>query len=226
VTIPATASCIIVFLGPPASGKGTQAASLAERTGMGLVVTGEMLRRNVAAGTPTGLEAKSFMDQGLLVPDHLLNRMVGETLREPGYLKGVILDGYPRNMAQAEFLTSQLDAAGRCISHALLIEVPDEQLVRRQAGRLVCRTCGTVYNKYLLPPPSEGACACGGELYQRSDDTEDVIRKRLAVYRDNTAPLVEYYEDLGVLRRVNGEGTPAEVQAAVLTQLEAKQEQP
>lgn len=220
---PVSASYVIVFLGPPASGKGTQAASVAERTGMGLVVTGEMLRRNVAAGTPTGREAKSYMDQGLLVPDHLLNRMVGETLREPDYLDGVILDGYPRTIAQAEFLAGQLDAAGRGVTHALFIEVHDEELVRRQAGRLVCRTCGTVYNKYLLPPPSEGACACGGELYQRSDDTEDVIRRRLAVYLENTAPLVEYYEGLGVLRRVNGEGTPAEVEAAILAQLELEQ---
>lgn len=199
-------------MGPPASGKGTQAERLARELGLPLLVTGEMLRRAVADGTPVGMEARGFMDQGLLVPDQVLNRLVAETLARPEYRDGFILDGYPRTVAQADFLGAMGEATGTRVSHALYIQVPDEELVRRQAGRLVCRGCGRVYNRVSLPPASEGRCdGCGGELYQRSDDSEATIRTRLRVYREQTAPLVDYYAARGVLHVIDGVGSPAEV---------------
>jgi adenylate kinase len=201
----------IVLMGPPASGKGTQAEMLAKSMGLPLIVTGEMLRRSAAAGTPAGLEAKTFMDQGLLVPDEVLNRLVGETLAGEEYRQGVILDGYPRTIAQADFLAALWAAEGTGVSHALFIQVPDEHLVRRQAGRLICRSCGRVYNRYSLPPAIEGRCDCGGDLYQRSDDSEETIRKRLLVYRELTAQLVDYYAAQGVLHVIDGVGAPDEV---------------
>jgi len=209
----------IVLMGPPASGKGTQAERLAAMLGLPLVVTGEMLRRAAAAGTPAGLEAKGFMDQGLLVPDDVLNRLVSETLDGPDYGAGVILDGYPRTLVQAEHLERFWQSKELGVTHALFISVPDEQLVRRQAGRLICRECGRVYNQYSLPPEIPGRCACGGELYQRSDDSETTIRKRLDVYAELTAPLVGYYRAREVLCVIDGMGTPDEVHHRIVAAL-------
>lgn len=209
----------IVFLGPPASGKGTQVGMLATRTGLPSVVTGEMLRRAAGAGTPAGLRAKAYMDRGELVPDDVLNSLVSETLDEAVYADGFILDGYPRTLEQAEFLAGYLGGKGTPLTHALAIEVPEEALVRRQSGRLICRVCGRVYNRHSLPPPAEGRCECGGDLYQRSDDSEEVIRTRLEVYRMSTAPLVEYFARHGILREIGGSGSPAEVHGRILTAL-------
>ncbi len=209
----------IVFMGPPACGKGTQAAVLSEYLGLPVVVTGEMLRRAAAAGTPSGLAAKRYMDQGLLVPDEVLFQLVAETLSEPQYAAGVLLDGYPRTIAQAEFLDGFLAERGQHVTHALYLSVPDELLIRRQAGRLICRACGRVYNRYSLPPEIEGRCACGGELYQRSDDSEETIRKRLEVYLTSTAPLIEYYRRKGLLYEVDGVGTPDIVEERILAAL-------
>lgn len=209
----------IVFLGPPASGKGTQVAMLSSRTSLPTVVTGEMLRRAASAGTPAGLSAKSYMDRGELVPDEVLNSLVSETLGGAEYDRGFILDGYPRTLSQAEFVTEYLSGRGTPLTHALAIEVPEETLIRRQAGRLICRSCGRVFNKHSLPPPSEGQCECRGELYQRSDDTEEVIRTRLDVYRKSTAPLLDYFEHQGILRHVVGADSPEQVQESILTVL-------
>lgn len=207
----------IVFMGPPACGKGTQAAVLSEYLNLPVVVTGEMLRRSAAAGTPGGLAAKEYMDKGLLVPDQVLFQLVAETLSQPEYAGGLLLDGYPRTIAQAEFLDRYLSELGQRVTHALYLKVPDELLIRRQAGRLICRACGRVYNRYSLPPQVEGRCECGGELYQRSDDSEETIRKRLEVYLASTAPLIQYYRDRGLLYEVDGVGTPDVVQERILT---------
>ncbi len=215
----------IVFMGPPACGKGTQAAVLAEYLGLPVVVTGEMLRRAAAAGTPGGLAAKAYMDKGLLVPDDVLFQLVAETLEQPEYLPGVLLDGYPRTIAQAEFLDRFLGERGQRVTHALYLSVPEDLLVRRQAGRLICRVCGRVYNRYSLPPQVEGRCECGGELYQRSDDSEETIRKRLEVYLSSTAPLIQYYREKGLLYEVDGVGTPDVVQERILGALGIGQEQ-
>lgn len=206
----------IVFMGPPACGKGTQAVVLSEYLGLPIVVTGEMLRRSAAAGTPGGLAAKEYMDQGLLVPDSVLFQLVEETLSQPQYDHGVLLDGYPRTIAQAEFLDRLLATRGQAITHVLYLSVADEILVRRQAGRLICRSCGKVYNRYSLPPAVDGQCECGGELYQRSDDSEETIRKRLEVYQVNTSPLIAYYRDRGLLHEIDGVGDPALVQERIL----------
>ncbi|MDP2871953.1 MAG: adenylate kinase [Bacillota bacterium] len=210
----------IVFLGPPACGKGTQVSMLAARSGLPTVVTGEMLRRSAAAGTPTGLAAKEYMDRGDLVPDSVLNRLVSETLEDPAYAGGFILDGYPRTVDQAKFLTGYLQERQTPLTDVVAIEVPHDMLVRRQAGRLICKSCGRVYNRHYLPPPSEGRCACGGELYQRADDSEEVIRTRLEVYRTNTAPLLAYFRRQGVLREVDGSGVPQRVQESILAVLD------
>lgn len=206
----------IVFMGPPACGKGTQAAVLSEYLGLPVVVTGEMLRRAAAEGTPGGLAAKQYMDQGLLVPDAVLFQLVEETLSQAAYDRGVLLDGYPRTIAQAEFLDSFFAGRGKAVTHVLYLSVPDDVLIRRQAGRLICRTCGRVYNRYSLPPAVEGQCECGGELYQRSDDSEETIRKRLQVYLTSTAPLIAYYRERGVLHEIDGVGDPAVVQERIV----------
>ena len=216
MTSPARQELRIVFMGPPACGKGTQAAVLSEYLGLPVVVTGEMLRRAAAEGTPGGVAAKKFMDQGLLVPDSVLFQLVEETLCQPQYDGGVLLDGYPRTIAQAEFLDAFLAKQGRAITHVLYLNVPDDVLIRRQAGRLICRSCGRVYNRYSLPPAVEGQCECGGELYQRSDDSEETIRRRLQVYLDSTAPLISFYRQRGLLHEVDGVGDPAVVQERIL----------
>lgn len=206
----------IVFMGPPACGKGTQAAVLSDYLGLPVVVTGEMLRQAAASGTPGGLAAKQYMDKGLLVPDAVLFQLVEETLAQPQFAGGIILDGYPRTIAQAEFLDQFLASQGHALTHVLYLSVPDEVLVRRQAGRLICRSCGKVYNRYSLPPAAEGQCECGGELYQRSDDSEETIRKRLEVYQANTAPLIDFYRRRGLLHEVDGVGDPDLVQERIL----------
>ena len=216
MTSPARQELRIVFMGPPAGGKGTPAAVLSEYLGLPVVVTGEMLRRAAAEGTPGGVAAKKFMDQGLLVPDSVLFQLVEETLRQSQYDGGVLLDGYPRTIAQAEFLDAFLAQQGRAITHVLYLSVPDDVLIRRQAGRLICRSCGRVYNRYSLPPAVEGQCECGGELYQRSDDSEETIRRRLQVYLDSTAPLISFYRQRGLLHEVDGVGEPAVVQQRIL----------
>lgn len=203
-------------MGPPASGKGTQAAVLADYLNLPVVVTGEMLRQSAAQGTPAGTAAKQYMDQGLLVPDEVLFRLVEETLGGEKYSDGFILDGYPRTIAQAQFLDDLLAGSGIGITHVLYLSVPDEVLIRRQAGRVVCRSCGRVYNRYSLPPAVEGQCECGGELYQRSDDSEETIRRRLEVYLASTAPLIDYYRDRGLLHEVDGVGDPALVQERIV----------
>jgi adenylate kinase len=206
----------IVLLGAPGAGKGTQAKKLVEKYGIPQVSTGDILRQAVADGTPLGLEAKKYMDKGELVPDEVVIGLVKERLQQEDCQKGFILDGFPRNTAQAETLDKVLDEMGRPLQLALNVDVDFDVLMKRLTGRRTCRQCGQMYNIYYNPPQKEGVCdKCGGELYQRDDDKEETIRKRLEVYQSQTAPLIEYYQKKGILQSVNGVGNIDEIFANI-----------
>ncbi|MCH7608838.1 MAG: adenylate kinase [Chloroflexi bacterium] len=197
----------IVLLGPPGAGKGTQAARLAERAGLAHVATGDLFRANQERGTELGKQAKSYMDRGALVPDDVTTRMVLERFKESDAADGFVLDGFPRTIPQAEALDAALAAAGQAIDQALLIEVDREELVRRLAGRWICRACQTPYHERSAPPAKPGVCdLCGGELYQRDDDRPEVVGARLETYEKQTGPLAGYYERQGKLARIDGLG--------------------
>jgi adenylate kinase len=208
----------IVLLGGPGSGKGTQAKKLVEKLGIPQISTGDIFRAALKEGTPMGLRAKTYMDKGELVPDDVVIGVVEERLAKPDLEKGYMLDGFPRTLAQAEALDKILVSQGKTITHAILVDVPDEELVARLAGRRTCRNsgCGKMYHVMFNPPKAEGVCdACGSELYQRDDDTEATIRERLAVYNSQTAPLIDYYEKKQLLRRVQGVGPIDKIFASI-----------
>jgi len=213
----AGASLDIVLLGAPGSGKGTQAERIAPAFALPHISTGDILRGAVKAGTELGRTAKRFMDSGELVPDEVVIGIIRERLSEPDTTAGFMLDGFPRTLEQATALDEMLADAGRALRFVLLIDVPEEELVQRLAGRRACRSCGRGYNVVFDPPRVEGVCdACGGELFQRDDDNEDTVRNRLTVYRRQTEPLVGYYRDKGILATVYGGGrTPDQVFADV-----------
>ncbi len=197
----------LVLLGAPGAGKGTQAKKLIEKYGMPQISTGDLLRAAVAAGSDLGKEAKSFMDKGELVPDSVVLGMVEERLQQDDCKDGYILDGFPRNTAQAEALDQMLDKLGMSPDAALRVDVPLEDLMKRLTGRRTCKGCGQMYNIYFSAPSVEGECdKCGGELYQRDDDQEATIQKRLQVYQEQTAPLIDYYSGKGILKSVGGTG--------------------
>jgi adenylate kinase len=199
----------IVLLGGPGSGKGTQAKMLTDKINVPQISTGDIFRAAVKEGTPMGMKAKSYMDKGELVPDDVVVGVVEERLTKPDLEGGYMLDGFPRTLPQAEALDSILQKAGQAIDHAILVDVPDEELVKRLSGRRTCPNtdCGKMYHVMFNPPKKEGICdACGGELYQRDDDKEATIRERLTVYNSQTAPLIDYYDKKGLLRRVEGVG--------------------
>ena len=197
----------IVLLGPPGAGKGTQAALLAERAGLAHVATGDLFRAHLEKGTELGNRAKSYMDRGALVPDDVTTRMVLERFREPDAADGFVLDGFPRTIPQAEALDAALARADQAIDLALLIEVDREELVRRLAGRWICRRCQAPYHERSAPPAKPGVCdVCGGELYQRDDDRPEVVVARLETYEKQTGPLAGYYEREGKLARIDGRG--------------------
>src|SRR5512139_97041 len=198
----------IVLLGAPGAGKGTQAKKLVEKFPIPHISTGDLLRAAVAAGTALGKEAKSFMDRGELVPDSVVLGMVEERLKQDDCKKGYILDGFPRNTAQAEALDKMLAALNMSLTGALIVDVPFEDLMKRLTGRRTCKACGQMYNIYSSPPKKEGVCdKCGGELFQRDDDKEATIKKRLDVYSAQTAPLFDYYSKKGILKSVDGTGS-------------------
>lgn len=202
----------LILLGPPGAGKGTQAKLLAERLEIPQVSTGDMLRAAVKAGGPLGQEAKQYMDRGALVPDAVIIGLVRERLRQPDCAGGYILDGFPRTVAQAEALEKALTALHAALDHVVSLEVPTEDLVVRIAGRRTCRNCGAMYHVRFSPSKTEGRCdACGGPTYQRDDDREETVRRRLTVYADQTAPLLSFYECRGLLRRVPGTGEIPEI---------------
>ncbi len=196
----------LILLGPPGAGKGTQAINLAKKLGAAHIATGDMFRQAIANGTPIGKKAKEYMDRGTLVPDEVTIQMLLERLGQPDAKNGFILDGFPRNISQAEALDKALGDRNSTMDWTLSIEVRDEELMGRLTGRWVCRTCQTPYNVKSSPPSVAGKCdRCGGELYQRDDDKEAVIINRLKVYREQSLPLVDYYSSSGRLKRVNGE---------------------
>jgi adenylate kinase len=202
----------LILIGPPGAGKGTQAERLREDFRLPFISTGDMLRANVKQGTELGKAAKAHMDAGSLVPDDLIVAMAAERLDEHDTQDGFILDGFPRTTAQAEALERQLDREGRRITAALLLEVPDEEIVKRIAGRRMCVKAGHNYHVDYDPPKNPGICdQDGSRLIQRDDDKPEVVKKRLAVYHEQTAPLVDYYDERGLLRRIDGTRTPAEV---------------
>jgi len=202
----------LILLGPPGAGKGTQAKRLTADLGIPQISTGDMLREAVREGSPMGLKAKSYMDAGALVPDEVVVGIVEERIQQPDCARGFMLDGFPRTTAQADALATMLDNKGLKLDHVVCIEADKEELVKRLSGRRTCRQCMAPYHVLFNPPKKEGVCdKCGGELYQRDDDKEEAIRARLVTYESQTAPLIAYYEERGLLRRVNGLGTVEEV---------------
>lgn len=196
----------IILLGPPGAGKGTQAANIVSEFHIPHISTGDIFRKNLKEGTPLGLKAKEYMDQGLLVPDDLVVEIVKDRLSEDDCTEGFMLDGFPRTVAQAEALDEELKTLGASLDTVLNIEVDHELLVERITGRRICKNCGATYHVKFNSPTEEGKCdVCGGELYQRADDQEETVKKRLDVYTKQTEPLINYYREKGILRTINGQ---------------------
>ncbi|MBI4638444.1 MAG: adenylate kinase [Candidatus Rokubacteria bacterium] len=206
----------VAFLGPPGAGKGTQARELAREWGVPHVATGDLLREALAAATPLGLEAKRYMDQGALVPDEVIIGATAERLREADAARGFILDGFPRTVAQAEALARLLAEQGQKLDAVIFFEVFEPELLRRLTGRRVCRGCGATFHVTFAPPRSAGVCdRCGGELYQREDDSEATVLNRLQVFARQTAPLLDHYRRQRLLTTVRGEGSIESVRGEV-----------
>ncbi len=204
-----------ILLGGPGAGKGTQADRLHERLGLAHISSGDLFRENISKGTSLGVQAKSYIDKGLLVPDDVTVALVMDAcLNRPECRQGVLLDGFPRTIAQAEALNQALIQAKERLGGVFYIKVPNETLLTRLSGRLTCRNCGAMYHQVFMPPKSPGKCdVCGGQLYQRSDDTEETVRKRLDVYFAQTSPLIEYYRQAGLLVEINGDQEVEQVTA-------------
>jgi len=202
----------LVLLGPPGAGKGTQARLLTAKSDVAHVSAGDLLRQAVADGSELGQTAKSIMAQGALVPDAVVIGIIEERLRRPDCASGYILDGFPRTLRQAEALSEVLKLLQAPLDWVISVEVSEDDLVRRLAGRRICRACGAMFHVDTKPPTQTGICdSCGDTLFQRDDDKEDTIRHRLRVYREQTEPLIAYYNAMGLLRRINGQGTIEEI---------------
>jgi len=207
----------VVFLGAPGAGKGTQAAEVAKELTLAHIATGDMFRDAQKKGTKLALEAKTYMDKGLLVPDEITIKMVQERISAPDCVKGVIFDGFPRNLAQAQALDKAMAEQSKAIDKVVYIKVAEEELLQRLGGRWICRQCQTPYHEVASPPKLKGKCdKCGGELYQRSDDVPTTIKERLKVFFAQTAPLIDYYTKTGKLTEVNGEGGMDEIKQRIL----------
>jgi len=201
---------VIILLGAPGAGKGTQAVRLAADQAVPHVSTGDLFRENLKNETPLGARAKEFMDSGRLVPDELVLEMLFDRVSKDDCRDGYLLDGFPRTLPQAEALSQHLESVERVL--AVNLEVGDDVIVRRASGRLLCKPCGHIQHLEFSPPKTPGVCdKCGGELYQRDDDRPEVVTERLRVYHEQTAPLVRYYADRKLLKSVNGEQSPDEV---------------
>jgi len=206
----------VIFLGPPGAGKGTQAQNLAAEWGVPHIATGDMLREAVAAKTTLGLEAKRHMDSGGLVPDDVVIGLVGERLAQPDAKSGCVLDGFPRTVAQAQALDGLFSRAGIALDRVVFFDVSRAELIRRLTGRRVCKACGRTFHLVSAPPKVAGKCdACGGELYQRADDSEATVATRLDVFQKQTAPLLDYYRGRKLLTEVAGEGAVDQVAEAI-----------
>jgi adenylate kinase len=203
---------VVLLLGAPGAGKGTQARFLATQLGVPHIASGDLLREHRQQGTPLGRAAQSYMDRGDLVPDELVVDMIAERLDRPDAVGGALIDGFPRTLPQAQALEARLEAPVR----AVYIDVPTDVLVERLAGRWICRKCQQTFHTLFNPPATAGVCdACGGELYQRTDDRREVVANRVAVYLRDTLPVVERYESQGVLRRIDGNQPIEQVRAAL-----------
>lgn len=206
----------VVLLGPPGAGKGTHAGVVTETCKIPHISTGDMFRSAIKNGTPVGLEAKSYMDKGELVPDSVVCKMVEERISEADCVNGFLLDGFPRTMAQAKALDAALAAKGQKIDLVINLQCSDEVVLGRLTTRRVCRTCGAIYNVNSKPPKVEGVCDVdGGEVYQRSDDTVETITNRLSVYKAQTAELIDYYRGNGVLKDVKADVDKNETAEAI-----------
>jgi adenylate kinase len=198
---------IIVLLGPPGAGKGTHAKALGIRLGLAHISTGDILRQNVAGNTPLGQQARDYMSRGALVPDELVTRMLIERFAEPDIKKGFILDGYPRTIKQAEDLDGILKTKNTAINFALYLDTSDAVIIQRLSGRRICPKCGAIFHLTNMPPKQDMLCDhCGTALYQRNDDKEETIKKRIEVYQQESAPLIDYYRAKQKLRRLNADG--------------------
>lgn len=214
----------IIFLGAPGAGKGTQAANVAQELNLVHIASGDLFRQAIEQGSKLGVKAKSYMEKGVLVPDEITIHMVLERISAPDCEAGVILDGFPRNLKQAEALDRALAQQGKAIDKVLYIKVSEEELIKRLSGRWICRQCQTPYHATDSPPKVWGRCdQCGGELYQRPDDTAETVKKRLEVYFAQTAPLIKYYTQAGKLLEVDGEGSVDEVSKRIVTALRGRE---
>jgi len=213
----------LVLLGGPGAGKGTQAERLSASLGIPQVSTGDLFRENLKNNTELGLLAKGYMERGELVPDEVTVGMVRERLSRPDAAQGAILDGFPRTIAQAEALENILADLGSRLAAVPYIKVPEDVLLARLAGRRTCRTCGAMYHDLFSPPQEPGVCdKCGGELYQRSDDTPETQKHRIEVYFEQTAPLIDYYREKGLLVEVDGRPGIDDIQQALLSTIEGR----
>ena len=210
----------IILLGAPGAGKGTQAVYLAKQLSLAHIATGDLFRQAIEQGAELGIRSKSYLEKGILVPDEITIRMVLERMSAPDYESGVVFDGFPRNLEQARTLDAALARQAKAIDRVVYIKVAEEELLKRLSGRWVCRNCQTPYHAIDSPPGVRGKCdKCGAELYQRTDDTVAVVKKRLQVYFARTAPLIDYYTRAGKLIAVNGEGGIDEVGRRIIVAL-------
>jgi adenylate kinase len=207
----------LVLLGPPGAGKGTQARLLEGKLHVPQIASGDLLRTAVRDQTALGIQAKSFMDKGGLVPDELVLGMIAERLDRPDAHRGFILDGFPRNVAQAEALGSILKRRNEALDKVVAITLPEDEIVKRISGRRTCRSCGSMYHVVFEPPRNDNTCdKCGAELYQREDDAEHTVRARLRVYATETRPLLDYYGRCGLLARIDGLARPEQIEHRIL----------
>lgn len=207
----------IIMLGAPGAGKGTQAKKIAEKYSIPHISTGDIFRANIKNGTELGKKAKTFMDQGLLVPDELVVHLVVDRLNQEDCKNGCVLDGFPRTIPQAEALDAALEAAGQVVDYAINVEVPDENIVKRMSGRRACVSCGATYHIVYAPTKEENICdTCHGELILRDDDKPETVQKRLNVYHEQTQPLIDYYTKKNILVEVDGTQDIEDVFAAIV----------
>ena len=206
----------IIMLGAPGAGKGTHAKKIAEKYQIPHISTGDIFRANIKNGTELGNKAKTYMEQGLLVPDELVCDLVVDRVKQDDCANGYVLDGFPRTIPQAESLDGALKAMGQKVDYAVNVEVPDENIIRRMGGRRACLACGATYHVENIPPKKEGICdVCGAELVLRDDDKPETVKKRLDVYHEQTQPLIDYYTNAGVLVEVDGTLAMDDVFAAI-----------
>lgn len=206
----------IIMLGAPGAGKGTQAKKIADKYSIPHISTGDIFRANIKNGTELGKKAKTYMDQGLLVPDELVVDLVVDRVGQEDAKNGYVLDGFPRTIPQAKALDEALAKLGDKVDYAINVEVPDENIINRMSGRRACVSCGATYHLVHIPPKTEGICdTCGAELILRDDDKPETVKKRLDVYHDQTQPLIDYYTNSGILKEVDGTQDMADVFAAI-----------